>query len=201
MFDSIKHFQSKGMPIRAITRELKIARNTVRKYAACQGLPIYRPRAGNKLAVLPFTKIIQKRGREGEQNASRLWREIKAQGFTGEVDAVRRLVRHWRKISVSRTVCTISAKGLAPRKAARLLLNPESVKTDDERTFLAKLCTNNPDVNKLQELGISFQIMVKEKRADLFNNWLAQVKNSEIRELQNWTTGLVADEKPVCNMP
>jgi len=199
LFDSIKDLQSKGKPIRAIARELKIARNTVRKYLACDTVPRYRSEKGRKSNVSRFAAYLEKRWREGEQNASRLYREIKAQGFAGEVSAVRRFVSGWRKTAIGKTACSISSRGLAPRKVAKLLLNPESAKTEDECAFLKKLCEINPQIENLQQLGIGFQTIVKEKRADLFDDWLAQVKMSEIKEFQSWADGLLTDEKAVRN--
>lgn len=52
---------------------------------------------------------------------------------------------------------------------------------------------------KLKQLGIEFQEIVKERRADSFDNWLREVKESEIKELLAWANGLLADELAVRN--
>ena len=199
LFDSIKELQSQGKPIRAIARELKVARNTVRKYIACETVPRPNSRPGRKSAVLPFAVCLQNLWREGEQNASRLHREIKAQGFSGEVDAVQRFIREWRKMAIGKDFCSISPHGLAPRTVAKLLLKPAAAKTEDERRFLTKLSETSPPIGNLQKLGSGFQKIVKEKRGDLFDDWLTEVKASGIKEIQNWADGLLADEEAVRN--
>lgn len=199
LFDAIKRLQASGKTIRAIARELKVARNTVRRYVYCEDVPRHHAGAGRRSTVLPFADYLQERWRTGEHNGFRLWREIKAQGFSGEIDAVQRFVREWRKTDVSKTSCPISARGLAPRHVAKLLLNPEFAKSDSERLYLKTLRSLNPKVASIERLGSGFQQMVKGKRAELFDDWLEAVKASEIIELQSWANGLLSDEAAVRN--
>jgi len=65
--------------------------------------------------------------------------------------------------------------------------------------YLAKLCKVSPQVGVLQQLGRSFQSLLKERRADLFDDWLKRVAASWIEELQSWADGLLADEGAVRN--
>jgi transposase len=199
LFDLIKVLRLQGKSIRGIARELKVARNTVKKYICCEAVPYHRSGAGRPSTVLPFAEYLKKRWREGEQNGFRLWQEIRQQGFSGEVDAVRRFICEWRKTAVGKMICPISSRGLAPRKTTKLLLNPESAKNEAEYAFLTKLCEISPAVGRVQRLGMGFQEIVKEKRADLFDDWLTQVKMSEIKEFQNWADNLLADEEVVRN--
>ena len=39
--------------------------------------------------------------------------------------------------------------------------------------------------------------MIRERRACLFDDWLARVKSSGIKELQSWANGLLTDEEAV----
>lgn len=199
LFDSIKRLRAEDRPLRAIARERKVSRNTVRKYVLCESVPHHRTRTGKRSSVLSFAGYLEKRWRSGEQNACRLWQEIKAQGFAGEIDSVRRFLRSWRAVPVGQIPCQVSDRGLSPRLAARLLLYPDRAKTDAEREYIEKLCEISPNAKALQTLGIEFQEIVKERRAELFDSWLAKVKASEIKELKNWASGLLSDEKAVRN--
>ena len=102
-------------------------------------------------------------------------------------------------MAVGKDVCSISPHGLAPRTVAKLLLKPTAAKTEDERRFLAKLSEISPQIGNLQKLGSGFQKIVKERRGDLFDEWLTEVKVSGIKEMQNWADGLLADEEAVRN--
>jgi transposase len=199
LFDSIKESQASGKSIRRIARELRVARNTVRRYIHCETVPPQAAGAGRPSSVRPFTSYLQQRWRAGEHNAFRLWREIRTQGFSGEVDAVLRFVRAWRKTSVGKVPCPVTSRGLSPRQTAKLLLRPNASGKEWERMYLSKLCTVSPQVGLLQQLGLDFQQMVKERRADLFDDWLKRVAASSVEDLQHWADGLLSDEAAVRN--
>lgn len=130
LFDSIKDLQSKGVGICAIARKLGVARNTVKKYLRCDAPPCHARGAGKPSSVLPFAEYLEKRWREGAHNGFLLWQEIKERGFRGEVDSVQRFIRPWRTTAVGKTFSPVSTRGLAPRKVAKLLLNPELSTTE-----------------------------------------------------------------------
>lgn len=149
--------------------------------------------------IRPCADDLQQRWREGEDNGSQLWMEIKARGFVGEIDAVQRFIREWRKTSIGTSPCAISVRGLSPRQAVKLLLNPELVKDETEQRYLATLRQLSPDVSAVERLGIEFQHLVTDRRGDLFDEWLKQVRVSGVKEVENWTDGLLADEAAVRN--
>lgn len=197
LFDAVKELQSKGVGIRAIARKLGAARNTVKKYLRCETPPRHARGAGKPSSVLPFAEYLEKRWREGAHNGFLLWQEIKTRGFRGEIDSVQRFIRPWRTTTVGKTFCPVSLRGLAPRKVAKLLLNPLSEMTKAEQNYLTKLLEIAPTAVKIKQLGIEFQEIVKERRADSFDDWLHKVRQSEVKELQNWANGLLSDESAV----
>lgn len=199
LFEAIKELQARGKGLRRIARELKVARNTVRRYIHCETAPPQAAGAGKPSSVLPFTGYLQRRWREGEHNAFGLWQEIKAQGYSGGVDAVQRFVREWRNTPVGKSPSAISSRGLSPRQVAKLLLNPESIKDEAERIYLANLRETSTCIQAIERLGIGFQQLVKERRGDLFDEWLMQVRASGLQEVENWADGLLADEAAVRN--
>jgi transposase len=199
LFDSIRKLRSEGKTLRGIARELKASRNTVRKYVLCETAPQQNGKPGKPSAVLPFAAYLEKRWREGEHRAVRLWQEIKAQGFKGEVDSVQRFVCSWRKIQIGKISCSVPSRGMSPRQVAKLLLYPDRAKTEAEREYIEKLCEISSKAKRLQSLGIEFQEMVNDRRGDLFDLWLEQVESSGITQLKNWASGLLTDEKAVRN--
>ncbi len=199
LFDEIKRLQGEGKSLHGIARELKIARNTVRRYARCDSLPNCHAGAGRPSLVVAFADYLEQRWRMGEHNAFRLWQEIRGRGFTGEVDAVRRFVQEWRKTPVGKINYSFSSSGMSPRQTTKLLLSPGRIKNENARNYLIKLEESSPAARKIGQLGRSFQRMVREKRADLFDGWLAEVRQSGVQDLINWANGLLADESAVRN--
>lgn len=198
LFDEIKRLQASGKTLRGIARELKIARNTVRRYARCDTVPHHHAGAGRPSLVIPFADYLEKRWREGEHIAFRLWQEMREQGFTGQVDSVQRFVQEWRKTPVGKINYPISSRGMSPRQAAKLLLN-QAVGSRKEKHYIRKLCAISPKVEMIRQIGNQFQQVVKEKRGDLFDDWLAEVKQSNIEDFENWASSLLADEAAVRN--
>lgn len=199
LFDSIKQLQMSDQSLRGIARQLKISRNTVRRYVKCETVPQHCSGAGRKSSVMPFTSYLEQRWCEGEHNGERLCREIRERGFSGDAEAVQRFVKKWRNSRVGKISCPIAGRGLAPRQTAKLLLNPAAIKNDSERLYLKGLQEISPQVVAVERLGTGFQQIVKEKRGDLFDEWLLAVKQSGIAEFEKWANGLLADEAAVRN--
>jgi transposase len=198
LFVSIKELFENGVGIRRIGRELGINRNTVRKYLRSPEFPQRQTRSRRRSCVQRFGSYLERRWNEGERNAFRLWREISEQGFRGEVTAVRRFVQAWRRSDGQKTVIRpTSLKGYSPRQTTKLLLGEPT--KDIEREYIEKLTELNPKIKRVKNLGRQFRQMVREKRAELFDDWLKEVEADEIIELKNWADGLLADERAVRN--
>lgn len=198
LFDEIKRLQGNGKTLRGIARELKASRNTVRRYARCDVVPQLLSKAGRRSQVGQFADYLEKRWCEGEHTAVLLWQEIKEQGFTGAVDAVQRFVQEWRKTPAGKTNYSVSSRGMSPRQATKLLLN-QAAGSRKENDYIKKLCEISPAVEIIRQIGNKFQRIVKEKRGDLFDDWLSDVKQSRIQDFENWASGLLADEAAVRN--
>jgi len=194
IYEKAKKLFSQGCGIRKIGRELGLNRNTVRKYLRAQEFPQRQTGQGSKTTLRRYAEYLQKRWLDGEQNAQQLFEEIKAQGFPGSVSAVRKFVQKWRNCS-EKPINLVSNKGYSPRRTVKMLL----IETDqnEEKEYIKKLCEINPKIGKLQKLGVEFRSIIREKRAELFDEWLKKVAMSEITELKNWVRNLLVDENAV----
>lgn len=92
-----------GHSIRAISRQLGIARNTVRSYLRDQArTPSYGPRADRPSKLDPFKPYLRERIEAAKPYwipATVLFREIKAQGFTGQEGIVKNYIRQFKPTS------------------------------------------------------------------------------------------------------
>lgn len=190
--------QGNGKTLRGIARELKASRNTVRRYARCDVVPQLLSKAGWRSQVGQFADYLEKRWCEAEHTAVLLWQEIREQGFTGAVDAVQRFVQEWRKTPAGKINYSVSSRGMPARRATKLLLN-QTAGSRKENNYIRKLCEISPKVEMIRQIGNKFQQIVKEKRGDLFDNWLVAVRQSGVQDLINWANDLLADEAAVRN--
>ena len=91
----IKVLARRGMSVRAIGRELRISRNTVRKYLRGEAVRPPGPGAGRPSKLGPYEHWLRtrvERARPIRIPATVLWREIRAMGFDGSERTVRRFV-------------------------------------------------------------------------------------------------------------
>lgn len=194
IYKKIKELFSQGIGIRKISRILKLNRNTVRKYLRAAEFPFRQTGQGSKSKLRKYAKYLQKRWLEGELNAALLFAEIQERGYSGSISAVRKFVQDWRKTSEN-SINQITPKCYSARKTTKMLLIESEEPT--ELNFINKLCELSPEIAELQKLGIEFRTMIREKRVELFDEWLKQIELSKIPEMKNWVKNLLLDEKAV----
>ncbi|RYZ17108.1 MAG: transposase [Myxococcaceae bacterium] len=79
-----------GEPLLRISRTLRLARATVRKYASAEASPERAVRVPGPSILDPFLEYLAQRHAAGCENALTLWREIRAKGFRGTSRQVHR---------------------------------------------------------------------------------------------------------------
>lgn len=93
----IRSLHRRGMSIRAISRELKMSRKTVRKYLRDPDLaPVYRTRAPRPSKLDPFKGYLRKRIAEAAPrrlNATVYLREIRKKGYDGGITILKSWLR------------------------------------------------------------------------------------------------------------
>jgi transposase len=95
LYEEIRRRHRAGEALLAIARTMKVARGTVRKYAQAEDFPERVARAGHSI-IDPHLAYLHRRLAEGCEDAAMLWREIRAQGFTGKARQVRRWLSEHR---------------------------------------------------------------------------------------------------------
>ena len=115
----------KGKSIKEIARDLRISRNTVRKILRSGGTAFSyerevqpRPRLGRWKADLDrmLTENVGKAARE-RLTLIRLFEELRALGYAGGYDAVRRYARSWGREHASQTAAVFVPLSFAPGEA------------------------------------------------------------------------------------
>lgn len=92
----IKELQREGLSLRAIARRLGMSRNTVRKHLRAGHPP--QPMEIERSSLLePYHEHLRKRYEEYGLSAVRLVEEVRAMGYPGGVDQVRRFLRKLRE--------------------------------------------------------------------------------------------------------
>ena len=68
---------------------------------------------------------------------------------------------------------------------------------EDERSYLERLCDQEPTVARAYELAQEFVSMARERTGHRFDAWLTRATTSEIVELERFARGLTDDRAAV----
>jgi transposase len=93
----IRELDRKGMSISEIARLTGYDRKTVRRVLKEPLVPVSKPRRARTRKIDPYVKHLEARIEEGVLNASKLYTEIRAQGYTGSSSQVRVFVHPYRE--------------------------------------------------------------------------------------------------------
>jgi transposase len=183
-----------GLGVRAITRALGLSRNTVRRWLRSDAAPTWRKGKRARL-IDPFLPYLRQRLSEGMPNAAQLWREIRKQGYPGQVVAVRAAVVKLRS-GPARLACSAVWAGWrrpTTRQTARALLS-DAESTGPEKRFHDTLLGSVPEIRRAVAEARTFGTLVRERRADALDPWLTQAKDGP---LSGFAEGLRRDRAAV----
>src|SRR5581483_823269 len=81
----------------------------------------------------------------------------------------------------------------SPRHVATSLVQRPERLRDEERAYLTRLCEQAPCIATAYTLTQDFAAMVRERQGQQLDSWLAQAKDSGLKELAAYARGLETD--------
>jgi transposase len=203
----VRDLHRQGLGVRAIARQLRIGRRVVRQYLAAPSFPERAPNRPRRTVLTPYEPYLRMRWEAGCQNAAALWRELRAQGFTGTDSFVRQQVRRWRITpgQPGKSARTTSGTGhcapaipspvrvLSLRQAVWLFLRDEGGLTAGQRAYRAELLRCCPDIATALPLVEAFQRAVRAREMSALTEWLRAAETSDLREFREFAGGLRRD--------
>jgi len=166
----------KGVTQREIARSCGVGIRTVRRWIRAQGFPERRT-AERRSKVDRYRDYLEQRWNEGCHNATQLWHELCARGFTGRPPIVRRWVRsHYgsRRYRTKQQTAPCPPQPSSPRQTAWTLLK----EPEDARTYIAALCRRSPDIAICADLAREFVRIIRQRDAVAWPRWKDSAKNS-----------------------
>jgi transposase len=181
-----------GMSVSAISRQLHLQRNTVRRYAraaSAEEMLTQNPKRGRQLD--PYLDYLAMRWQQDCTNAVELTAEIRRRGYQGSERSVRDLVSTWRT-----TPITPGPKPAAPptsRQITMLMMRPRHKLTPDELTKLNDVLDRCEALRSVDKLVADFAGMARQRQGNHLDTWIAAAQASDIPPLRQFATGLLAD--------
>jgi transposase len=151
----------------------------------------------------PYLSYLAKRWNEGCHTARELYKETVAQGYTGSLREIERIVAQFRPHGtkpVSRQTITVAQSVPSPRNTALMIVRPEKSRTKDQAIFIDQLCKSDPLAATAYNLSSSFGSVLRNLEGkSRLEKWKAAVRISGIPELIDFMEGLADDAEAVVN--
>ncbi len=197
-FAKVRELREKHYSISAIARTLKMHRRTVRLFLRADELPI-RQVGYRRSRLTRFIPFLKKRWAEGCRNATKLWCEIKGQGFHGSDSLVRHFLQSSRESVPEEAkrgfvnVTGISRQPPSARQTGWLLFRPDLCQKDWQTEYVEELCRSSQEVKAAKNLTDEFYELMKNGKIESLKEWLAQAAASGINEMASFAKGIKQD--------
>jgi transposase len=200
-YEQVNALHRVGVAKLEIAQALGISRRTVYRYLSLTTPPERRqPRSTRRRLLEPYEPYLLRRWQEGCHNRSRLYREIRDQGYRYGASNVFRFLK---RVERQRGRAILGAGGPptatpAPaRHVAFMLVQRPDELSDEDRDYLGRLCTAEPTITTASALAREFATMVRERQGQRFAGWLTQASTSGIAELRGFARSLADDQAAV----
>jgi transposase len=202
-------FHRQGWPGWAIAQQLGIGKNTVYRYLRMATLPERQRRADHGRSILtPYKAYLLERWNAGYRDAVRLFRELQQRGYTGSYPTVARYAQRLRQApgqaprqrrpqQILPAVAEPAARHLTARQATWLVLRRPERLDQDEAALLTQLQAQHPEVAAAIALAQNFAQLVRERRPEQLEPWLARAADSSLTPLQRFAKGIRDDYEAV----
>lgn len=180
-FERAHELHRQHQPMTVIARAVGVCRRTIRRWLASSRVLDWsvrseRPRRSPKTAQ--FHEYLRARVAQGCLNATVLFGELHAMGYTGCYQVVRRVIAPWRPASGQRVRPPVRRFPPSPNETTWLLRaetgpNPGELSPLDA-AFVRLLRAAVSDIRAADALRVRFEVMVKERDYNALRPWLAE---------------------------
>ena len=201
-YERARALRDAGYTWAVVAQQVGVAPRTLRYWFARAGFPERKRRMGDRSSLAPYRAYLRQRWEAGEQSATQLWHEVRAQGFRGGYRSVARVLAPWRQRRVGRKR-GLKAPAAAPtppappaltaRQMAYSLLRRPEQRTETEQTQLFQVQQADPLLATLASHTEAFAQMVRQRAAERLDAWMAGVLASPCHELKRFAQGLRQD--------
>jgi transposase len=215
-YREVRDLRGRGLSIRDIARQLRLGRQTVRRFVVADQFPERATRRTAPSKLDPYVPYLQQQLALGQDNGMQLWREIRdQQGYRGSRALVSRWVAHHRHLCPVPPTAAPPAhrrgrpaaraagpqptrpRTLSARQAAWLLVRRPDELEDVDRAIVERLCQVCDEVQLAYPLAQEFNRIVREQHVDALAGWLTRAHASGIPELKSFVAGIQRDRAAV----
>jgi transposase len=187
---------SQGVSLRSIATQLRLSRGTVRRFARATdpNQLLVHNGTGYRTSILEeYKPYLHQRWDHGCRNATHLYTELTARGYTGGATIVRDYLRQLRTATPRTPPTTPAPSAPSVRQATSwLMTNPDHL--DTERSAqLDAILNHSAELTTLADHVRRFAHMICHQAGTLLAEWITSAKATSISELRSFVTGLERD--------
>jgi transposase len=200
---NIRRLHLAGADVHDITKRLGVSRETVYRYRRMEEPPEPVRFRHKKRVLDPYVPYILRRWGEGCRNGTKLYREIREQGYAYGASNVARLVAELRRAgggggsANDRTqggvVLPDKASVPTARQAAALFLKRRDKLTAEQEAYLGRLCSLDKATADAYRLTQEFAKMVRGLEGEKLDEWLKEADASKAEVMGRFAKGLKKD--------
>ncbi len=198
-YEAIHTLSAQGAGITTIARQLGISRPTV--YADLRRGTPPAPRSPQRSGQVlgPYLPSLIRRWREGVTDSMRLWREIRAQGYTHSARTVCRFITRLRRATdVGQAPETQASpytrpQGPSARAVSCTWVCPDAKRSSEARMYIDHLTQVDRSMAQAYHLSQAFLALVRERRGNELEAWMTKVIKSGNEALACFAQGLQED--------
>ena len=196
-YQQVVELREQGTPTKEIAGRLGMGERTVRDWLKRGTFPEAKKRRKKRSSFDPFAPYILKRWQDGERNGLALWREIRAQGYTGTQRSVYRYLETLKQAEVQASVNPARIQKYSAKAAVWLFVRHPKTLDEIEREDLATFCQASTTLKRAYRLVQEFLTMVHKREGERLDAWLAKIAESDLPELLSFASGVEKDKAAV----
>lgn len=176
----VKNLADEGIPIKEIVRSTGRSRKLVRQIIRGERTDVFRVRQSSLDGYLPF---LDEQWTSGCRNGAELWRRLKPRGFRGSL----RVVSEWatRRRRADHVSDQQLRKVPSARTIARMMTTSRDHLTKADTVTVAAIETGVPLLVEARNLIDRFHAMIRKRRTDDLERWIADAVTSLIASFAN----------------
>jgi len=201
IYEAVHTLRAQGMPLAIIARQLGISRPTVYAYLRRDTPPGPRrlQRRPSARVLTPYLPYLIRRWRDTQANSVQLWREIQALGYTHSARTVCRFITQLRRAAdaghppESQRSPYTRSQGPSARAVSFAMVCPAAKRSQEVQTYLDQLCYVDTHIARASTLSQAFLTLVRERRGEALEAWMAEAIDSGVDALARFARGLQED--------
>ena len=210
-YEQVLELRDQGLTAADIGPRIGLSGRTVQRWLAHGSFPEARRRRRRPSLIDPYERYVLRWWQAGKRNGLQLYRDLRAQGYTGSPKAIYRYLERLRTPHRPSVGVTPSK----PHKRKRVQAEPsplqnfsagratwlfvcQAEKLDEaQRQELALIRQASPSAEAAYRLAQAFMQMIREQTGHHLDAWLGEAEASRLPEFQSIARGIHQDKAAV----